>query len=221
MRPQAAHAREVVLELRELDLELALGGVRVRGEDVEDDRGAVDHRHAERLLEVALLARRELVVAGDQVGVGPRELGLQLLELAGSQVRVGMRVLAALDELADAGDAGGSQQLPELGQLVLVAVRERRDQERALARAALRSLPVGRRLRASVAGSLHTLMVAAGLPASHCAGRPRAPEAVLLLEMEVLAAGDLDLVAAGHVDRDRAGCGRRVVVLSCSTTLQL
>src|SRR3954470_8922303 len=58
--PQAAHAREVVFELRELDLQLALGRVRVSGEDVEDDRRAVDHRHARGLLEVALLARNEL-----------------------------------------------------------------------------------------------------------------------------------------------------------------
>ena len=67
--PQAPHPREVVLELGELDLELALGGVGVGGEDVEDDRGAVDDRDAERRLEGALLARRELVVAGDQVRV--------------------------------------------------------------------------------------------------------------------------------------------------------
>src|SRR2546430_11193246 len=60
VRPQAAHAREVVLELSELHLELALGGVRVVGEDVEDDRRAVDHGHADLLLEVALLARHEL-----------------------------------------------------------------------------------------------------------------------------------------------------------------
>ena len=51
--PEPAHPREVVLELGELDLQLALGRVRVVGEDVEDDRGSVDHRHAERLLEVA------------------------------------------------------------------------------------------------------------------------------------------------------------------------
>ena len=38
VRPQAAHPREVVLELRQLDLELALGAVGVGGEDVEDDR---------------------------------------------------------------------------------------------------------------------------------------------------------------------------------------
>ena len=42
VRPQPAHAGHVVLELRELDLELALGRVGVAGEDVEDHRGAVD-----------------------------------------------------------------------------------------------------------------------------------------------------------------------------------
>ena len=35
----AAHAGQVVLELRELDLQLALGRVRVLGEDVEDTGG--------------------------------------------------------------------------------------------------------------------------------------------------------------------------------------
>jgi hypothetical protein len=55
MRPQAPHTREVVLELRELDLELSLGAVGVRGKDVENDRRAVDHRHPERVLEVSFL----------------------------------------------------------------------------------------------------------------------------------------------------------------------
>ena len=49
VRPQPAHAGEVVLELGELDLQLALGRVGVVGEDVEDRRGAVDDRDAERL----------------------------------------------------------------------------------------------------------------------------------------------------------------------------
>ena len=40
--PHAAHARQVVLELRELDLELALGADGVLGEDVEDQLRAVD-----------------------------------------------------------------------------------------------------------------------------------------------------------------------------------
>ena len=62
VRPQPAHAREVVLELGQLDLHVALGRVRVVGEDVEDDRRAVDHRHAGRFLQVAFLARQQLVV---------------------------------------------------------------------------------------------------------------------------------------------------------------
>jgi len=40
--PQAAHPREVVLELGQLDLELALGARRVLGEDVEDQLRPVD-----------------------------------------------------------------------------------------------------------------------------------------------------------------------------------
>jgi hypothetical protein len=42
--PQAPHAREVVLELGELDLQLALGAAGMSREDVEDDRRAVDDR---------------------------------------------------------------------------------------------------------------------------------------------------------------------------------
>jgi hypothetical protein len=53
--PEAAHPRQVVLELRELDLELALGGDGVLGEDVEDQLRAVDDARAERVLEEALL----------------------------------------------------------------------------------------------------------------------------------------------------------------------
>ena len=92
--PQAPHPRQVVLELRQLDLELALGAVRVVGEDVEDHRGAVDHRHAERRLEVSLLARHQLVVAGDQVGVAAADLRLQLGQLAASEIAVGVRLVA-------------------------------------------------------------------------------------------------------------------------------
>ena len=101
VRPQAAHAGHVVFELGELDLHLALGGVRVAGEDVEDHRGAVEHGDVERGLEVALLARRQLVVGDDEVRVGLLEQRLELLELAGAQVEVRVRLVALLGELAD------------------------------------------------------------------------------------------------------------------------
>ena len=60
--PHAAHARKVVLELRELDLELALGGHSVLREDVEDQLRAVDDARLQRVLEQPLLRRLELVV---------------------------------------------------------------------------------------------------------------------------------------------------------------
>jgi hypothetical protein len=41
---------------------------RALGEDVEDQRGPVDDLDAERLGDVALLDRRELVVGNDEVG---------------------------------------------------------------------------------------------------------------------------------------------------------
>ena len=94
--PEPPHAGQVVFELGQLDLQLALGRVGVVGEDVEDHRGAVDHRHPERRLEVALLARRQLVVAGDQVGVAGLDLGLQLGQLAAAEVAVGVGLLALL-----------------------------------------------------------------------------------------------------------------------------
>ena len=99
--PQAAHAREVVFELGQLDLQLALGAGGVRGEDVEDHRRAVDDGEAELLLEVALLAWGELVVAGDHVRVARLCGGLRLGDLAGPEVGVGMGLLATLYELPD------------------------------------------------------------------------------------------------------------------------
>ena len=133
--PQAPHARQVVFELGQLDLQLALGRVGVVGEDVEDHRGAVDHRHAQRLLQVALLARRQLVVAGDQVGVAGGDLGLQLGQLAAAEVAVGVGLLALLDGLAGGGDAGGAQQLLQLGERVAVlAAAGDADRQRPLAR---------------------------------------------------------------------------------------
>jgi hypothetical protein len=49
--PHASHAREVVLELGEFDLELALGAHGVQREDVEDELRPVEDADVERLLE--------------------------------------------------------------------------------------------------------------------------------------------------------------------------
>ena len=85
--PQPAHAREVVFQLGQLDLQLALGAAGVRGEDVEDHGRAIDDGQADGLLEVALLARGQLVVAGDQVRVAGVRGGLGLGDLARARGR--------------------------------------------------------------------------------------------------------------------------------------
>ncbi len=121
--PQAAHAREVVLQLGQLDLQLALGAGGVRGEDVEDDGRAIDDRHAERLLEVALLACAQLVVAGDHVRVALMRGLLGLGHLARAEVGVRVRLLAALDHLPHDFHAGRAQQLVQLLEILIVGER--------------------------------------------------------------------------------------------------
>jgi hypothetical protein len=118
--PHPSHAREVVLELGELDLELALGATGMLGEDVEDQLRAVDDARRECILEVALLARVELVVDEERVGPGFPELGLELPQLSFPDVAALVRPRTALDQLANRLDSGGTRKLTQLVELVLL-----------------------------------------------------------------------------------------------------
>ena len=64
----AAQPLGQVLQLGQLDLRLALGRLGVLGEDVEDQRGPVDHLDLDPVLQVAQLAGRQLAVADHGVG---------------------------------------------------------------------------------------------------------------------------------------------------------
>ena len=135
--PHAAHARQVVLELRELDLELSLGARRVLGEDVEDQLRPVDDARRQGVLERALLRRLELVVDDQDLGVGVLVGLLQLLELALADVRPRIGVRALLHELGDRLDAGRARELAQLAELLLGvggASGARRERARARAR---------------------------------------------------------------------------------------
>ena len=112
-------------------------------------------------LEVALLARRQLVVAGDQVGVAGGDLLLQLGQLAAAEVAVGIGRGALLDGLAGGRHAGGAQQLLQLGQRVAVlAAVDDADRQRPLAGARIGDAGavrgVVRLLVAPVPGSIHS-----------------------------------------------------------------
>ena len=134
MLPHAAHPRQVVLELRELDLELSLGADGMLGEDVEDQLRAVDHARPDRVLEVALLHRIELAVDEQALGVGLVEELLQLLELALADVGSLGRTRPMLHDAADRLDAGRPCELLDLGQLVvgICSLSQDREDEPAL-----------------------------------------------------------------------------------------
>ena len=108
-----------VVELGELDLRLALLALRVLGEDVEDQRGAVDDLDLDLVLEVPELAGRELAVEDDRVGAGgAHDLG-EALDLAAADVGRGIGAVPALVERVEHLGAGGLGEQGELGHRVL------------------------------------------------------------------------------------------------------
>ena len=93
----AAQPRQHVLHLRQRHLRLAFPAGGVLGEDVQDQRGAVDDFDLDRLLQRVQLRRRQFAVADDGVGAGGEHHLTQLLRLARADVGRGIRLAAALD----------------------------------------------------------------------------------------------------------------------------
>ena len=119
MLPHPAHARQVVLELRDLHLELALGAHRMLGEDVEDQLGAIDNARLERVFQGALLRRSELVVDEQHLGPGVLVSLLELVELAFPDVGARVRLAPVLHEARNGLDACRAGELLELRKLVV------------------------------------------------------------------------------------------------------
>jgi hypothetical protein len=79
VRPAAHETAGDVLQLRKLHFQLALVAAGSLGEDVEDQRIAVEHAQTDQLLEVAFLARRQRVIDEDDFGaVVPPQPGAPL-----------------------------------------------------------------------------------------------------------------------------------------------
>ncbi len=132
--PEPSHPREVVLQLRQLDLELALRGHSMLGEDVEDQLRPVDHPRLEGVLELSLLHRRELVVDEQRLGAGAREGFFQLDQLPLADVGAGLRPRCSLDQLSDGLDPCGARELLQLAELAIGVdpLRQHGDDEPAL-----------------------------------------------------------------------------------------
>jgi hypothetical protein len=124
-----------VLELRQLDLQLAFVRARALREDVEDQAGAVDHAALGEFLEIAFLHRTQRAVDQDQIGVERKTLRLQLFGLAGTDVIARIGPLDARSQRTDDTGACRARQLAKLGERsrVLATGLLRLQQQRALA----------------------------------------------------------------------------------------
>jgi hypothetical protein len=98
-------------------LELSFGGDSVLGEDVEDQLRPIDHTGLERILELALLHRRQFVVDEQGIRARARERFLELDQLPFADVRAGLGSGRPLHELSDGLDPGGSCKLLQLAEL--------------------------------------------------------------------------------------------------------
>src|SRR5690606_2050191 len=118
--PPANEARRQMRELRELDLQLALGRLRAAREDVEDQAGAVEYARFEHALEVALLAWAQRVVEHDELGAGRLHARREVfcLALADEQTRVD-RAERAVEDLDDFR-SGGSCEFDEFSTVGVV-----------------------------------------------------------------------------------------------------
>ena len=115
----AAQARKQVLELSELHLRLALTGLGVLGENVEDEGRAVDDLGVHDVLEASALGGGQLLVNNDGVGLHRTHDLCQLTGLAGPQVGRGVGLHAALDDAVEHARTGGLRERGELTQRVL------------------------------------------------------------------------------------------------------
>ncbi len=108
--PAAHEARGQVLQASELHLQLALVALGAGREDLEDQRGAVGHAHAQVTFEVALLRGRERLVEQHPLRAMRQHQFLDLVGLAAAheQRRIG--------RLAPGRDAGDGNVVRGLGQ---------------------------------------------------------------------------------------------------------
>ena len=98
--------RKAIVQLRQLDLQLPLGGTGVLGEDVEDQRGPVDDLqtplgervHPRGLLQVPPLSRSQLVVEDQHVGVERVGDAHDLPDLALAEVRARVGAVSSLKD---------------------------------------------------------------------------------------------------------------------------
>ncbi len=112
-----------MVQARGLDLQAALVGPCMLGEDLEDDLCAVEHANLELELEVALLSRAEVVVADDQIECALELEVAELIQLAHADEVGRVDPGAPLDVGTDDIGAGRPGEVGQLGHLLVNQLR--------------------------------------------------------------------------------------------------
>ena len=96
--PRANEPSRKILQLRELDLELAFVAARALREDIEDEARSIDHAAIQRDFEIALLRGCERVIEDDEFDVVRFALQAKLLDLAAADEHFGIGTRTAAGE---------------------------------------------------------------------------------------------------------------------------
>jgi hypothetical protein len=97
----SCQARHHVVQLRQLDLQLAFPGSRVPRKDVEDELRAIDHPPLDNLFDVALLGWTEVVIEQEHVGIDGSGSARNFLEFAGAYQSCRIGAIAPLQDFAN------------------------------------------------------------------------------------------------------------------------
>jgi hypothetical protein len=116
--PQTSQPRQPIFELGQFDLQAPFVGRGAAGEDVEDERSAVDDFDVQRALEIPLLGWCEVVIDHDDVVVNVGPPVLDFLELSLADVGASEGVGELLSDRADDLDVDGLGQAGELFQRI-------------------------------------------------------------------------------------------------------
>ena len=90
----------------QLDLQAGFGRAGTRRKDIENQFAAVQHLDARGLLQIAHLARREVDIEHDHVGVSEFDRLDDLLDFSLADVGAGVDVVSLLRDLADDDSPG-------------------------------------------------------------------------------------------------------------------
>jgi hypothetical protein len=90
--PAANQPGRQMLQLRQFDLQLALGARGPQGKNIENQTGAVDDAAFQQAFQIALLGRRQIMVENYQISLTRRHHGTDLVDLAFASIgfRIGL-----------------------------------------------------------------------------------------------------------------------------------